>query len=68
MYITQLHSGVNATLTTLRKSYWIPSACQWIKFIVCKCVVCKETSGQPYTIPDPPPIVSPELVTQNFSQ
>ena len=53
-HTTQLHSGVNATLTTLRQSYWIPSACQQIKSIIHKCVTCKKTSGQPYTIPDPP--------------
>ena len=30
-HVTQLHSGVNATLTALRQKYWIPSACQQTK-------------------------------------
>ena len=47
----------NATLTTLRQKYWIPSARQWIKSILRQCVVCKKIGGQPYTIPDPPPLV-----------
>jgi len=56
-HLTQLHSGVNATLTILRQSYWIPSARQRIKSIIRRCVVCKKSHGQPYTIPDPPPLV-----------
>jgi len=53
----QLHSGINATLTVLRQSYWIPSARQRIKSIIRQCVVCKKTNRQPYSIPDPPPLV-----------
>lgn len=53
----QLHSGVNATLTTLRQKYWIPSTRQRIKSILRQCVVCKKICGQPYAIPDPPPLV-----------
>ena len=53
----QLHSGVNSTLTTLRQTYWIPAARQRIKSIIRKCVVCRKTTGKPYTIPDPPPLV-----------
>ena len=53
----QLHSGVNSTLTALRQTYWIPAARQRIKSIIRKCVVCRKTTGKPYTIPDPPPLV-----------
>ena len=56
-HAVQLHSGVNATLTMLRQQYWIPSARQRIKSIIHKCVVCKKTSGKPYSKPDPPPLV-----------
>ena len=53
----QLHSGVNSTLTALRQTYWIPAACQRIKSIIRKCLVCRKTTGKPYTIPDPPRLV-----------
>ena len=56
-HATQLHSGINATLAALRQMYWIPSARQRIKSIIRKCVVCKKTSGKPYAMPDPPPLV-----------
>ena len=56
-HVVQLHSGVNATLTTLRQKYWIPSARQRIQSILRQCVVCKKTCGWPYAIPDPPPLV-----------
>ena len=53
VHIKHLHSGVNATLTALQQSYWVLSARQQIKSILHKCVVCKKSSGKPYTIPDP---------------
>ena len=64
-HITQLQSGINTTLTTLQQRFWIPSAHQRIKSIICKCVVCKKTSGKPYVIPDPPPLA--ESATQLLS-
>jgi len=56
-HTTQLHSGVNTTLTTLKAKLLDPVCSAWIKSIFRKCVACKKTSGQPYTIPDPPPLV-----------
>jgi len=53
-HISLLHAGVNATLIALRQQYWIPSACQRIKSVIRKCVVCKKTS---YSTPDPPPLL-----------
>ena len=44
-HVVQLHSGVNATLTTLCQKYWIPSARQRIKSILRQCVVCKKIGG-----------------------
>ena len=55
-HVVQLHSGVNATSTTLCQKYWIPSARQRIKSILRQCVVCKKIGGQPYSIPDPFPL------------
>ena len=63
--MTQLHCGTNATLTTLRQRYWIPAARQDIKSIICQCVVCKKASGQPYAIPDPPPLVKYRVSNSN---
>jgi len=56
-HTAQLHSGVNSTLTALRQTYWIPAARQRIRSIIRRCVICRKTSGKPYTIPDPPPLV-----------
>ena len=52
---TQLHSGVNSTLTALRQTYWIPAGRQRIKSVIRKCVICRKASGKPCAIPDPPP-------------
>ena len=57
-HAVQLHIGVNAILTTVWQQYWIPSACQQIRSIIYRCVVCKETSGKLYSKSDPPPLVS----------
>ncbi|XP_065918802.1 uncharacterized protein [Dysidea avara] len=65
IHITQLHSGVSATLTALQQSYWVPSARQRIKSIIHKCVVCRKSSGKPYTIPDPPPLVQSRVTYTN---
>ena len=65
IHITHLHSGVSATLTALWQSYWVPSARQRIKSIIHKCVVCKKSSGKPYTIPDPPPLVKSRVTYTN---
>ena len=56
-HIQQHHSGVNATLTTIRQQYWIPSGRQRIRSLLRTCVVCKKTAGRPYPAPDPPPLV-----------
>ena len=55
--VSLLHAGVNTTLMALRQQYWIPSARQRIKSFIRKCVICKKTSGKPYNMPDPPPLV-----------
>ena len=64
-HILNLHSGVSVTLTMLRQTYWIPSARQRIKTILRKCVVCKKTSGKPYSMPEPPPLVKSRVSQAN---
>ena len=56
VYIRLFHTGANATLTALRQKFWIPTARQQIKSQSCKCVICRNHSGKPYQIPDPPPV------------
>ena len=57
------HSGVSATLTALRQTYWIPAARQYIRSILRHCVTCNRVIGKPYPAPDPPPL--PHLRTQD---
>ena len=57
-HITHLHSGV-------RQAYWIPSAHQHIKAIIRKCVTCRRTSGKPYPMPEPPPLVKSRVSQLN---
>lgn len=54
---TQLHAGVNGTLTAIPQNYWIPSARQVIKRLLRKCVTCRKVIAKPYQPPDPPPLV-----------
>ena len=53
----QYHAGVSMTLTSLRQMYWVPCARQRIRSLLRKCVICRKLAGQPYTAPDPPPLV-----------
>ena len=53
-----LHTGVNATVTSLREKYWIPSARQVVRSILRKCVSCCRVVGKPYSRPEPPPLPS----------
>ena len=55
---TNLHTGVNATVTSLRQKYWIPSARQVVKSILRRCVTCRRVIGKPYSRPEPPPLPS----------
>ena len=55
-HVKLYHSGIGSTVTALRQSYWIPSARQYVKSLLRRCVVCKKHSGKPYTAPDPAPL------------
>ena len=50
------HSGIGTTVTTLRQSYWIPRARQYVKSLFRRCVICRKHSGKPYAAPDPVPL------------
>ena len=53
-----LHTGVNATVTSLRQKFWIPSARQIVRSLLRKCVTCRRVSGKSYSRPEPPPLPS----------
>ena len=56
IHVSLYHSGTSATLTALRQTYWIPSARQYIKSLLRKCVVCLKVTGKPFPAPDPAPL------------
>ncbi|GFR19505.1 integrase catalytic domain-containing protein [Trichonephila clavata] len=41
------HCGVSATLTQLRKNYWIPKGHQLVKTIIRICLICKKYNAKP---------------------
>ncbi|GFW65083.1 integrase catalytic domain-containing protein [Trichonephila clavipes] len=41
------HCGVSATLTQLRKKYWVPKGRQLVKTMILICLVCKKYSAKP---------------------
>ena len=53
------HAGTNTTLTAIRQQFWIPTARQCIKSLLCCCTTCRRHCGKPYATPDPPPL--PEI-------
>ena len=55
-HISQLHGGVNSTITALRQRYWIPSARRVVGRLLKKCVICRRVTGKPFAVPDPPPL------------
>ena len=57
-HATQLHGGVNHTVTALRQKFWITSARRYVRSIL---RTCKRVCGKPYSTPDPPPL--PKLRT-----
>ena len=64
-HVTQLHGGVNRTVTALRQSYWTMSICRCVRSVLRTCITCKKACGKSYSIPDPPPL--PKSRTPPFS-
>lgn len=50
------HCGVDATCSSLRQRYWIPSIKQRVRSILRSCVICRRVSGKPYRAPDHAPL------------
>ncbi|XP_063415855.1 uncharacterized protein LOC134697506 [Mytilus trossulus] len=51
-----MHSGVNATVTQIRQTFWIPSLRQFTRKLLHRCTTCKKVNGKPYRAPDPLPL------------
>ena len=47
-----LHTGVNCTLTAVRQVYWISTGRQYVKVLLCRCVIYKKHSVKPYKARD----------------
>ena len=58
----QLYYGVNATVTALRQSLWIPSIRQYVRKLLRNCGICSKLQGPAFKFPDPAPL--PKLRVQ----
>nr|CAI5842142.1 unnamed protein product [Callosobruchus analis] len=55
-HLSTMHGGINLTITTLRKTYWIIQCRQRVKTILNRCVTCRKfraTSGNEHFAPLP---------------
>ena len=52
----QLHSGVNATVTAIRQSFWITSIRQHVRKLLRNCLTCKKLEGAAFKAPDSAPL------------
>ena len=52
-----LHAGINTTLTAIQQQFWIPTARQHIKSLLCHCTICRRHGGKPYATPDLRPLL-----------
>ena len=59
------HAGVSSTLTTIRQTYWIPTARRYIQTLLRCCTTCRKPCGKPYSAPDPAPL--PKNRTQDLT-
>lgn len=46
-----LHGGVNLTLNTIRRQFWIPKGRSVIKSCLRKCFTCNNTKSKPFQLP-----------------
>ncbi|XGW03194.1 hypothetical protein V3C99_014862 [Haemonchus contortus] len=54
VHLLQFHSGVHATIATLRRSYFIPSIRNAVTKVLRSCIICKRMNGLPYRYPAMP--------------
>ena len=62
-HVKQLHSGVNATVTALRQTFWITSIRQHVRKQLKHCVTCRKLEGTAYRAPDPAPLLRVQEAT-----
>ncbi|EPB79997.1 integrase core domain protein [Ancylostoma ceylanicum] len=53
-HVDELHSGVHATIASIRRRFFIPSIRSIVAKIIRDCIVCKKTNCLPYRYPDVP--------------
>ena len=51
-----MHVGVKLTLTELRARFWIIQGRQFVKQLLCKCIIFRKLKGRPYQAPPSPPL------------
>ncbi|KAL6739970.1 hypothetical protein Aduo_013365 [Ancylostoma duodenale] len=51
-HLDNFHSGVHATIASLRRGFFIPSIRSTVVKILCDCIVCKKANCLPYRYPD----------------
>jgi len=56
IHLKLCHCGLGSTVTALRQTYWVPTARQFVKYILHHSTICRCHSGKPYKPPDPPPL------------
>ena len=59
VHCQRFYVGTNATLIAIQQQFWIPTAMQCIKSLVCHCTTCCRHGGKHCATPDPPPL--PEI-------
>ncbi|XP_060568770.1 uncharacterized protein LOC132727351 [Ruditapes philippinarum] len=48
------HSGLNATVTSIRQSFLVPAIRQCVNAVIRNCVTCRKVHGLPYKSPEVP--------------
>ena len=56
VYEKLLHSGVQSTLTEIRRTYWISKERSLLRKLIKNCLVCQKYQSGPYNLPPMPPL------------
>ena len=59
-----VHSGISHTLSQICQEFWIPQGRAEVRFVLSRCVICKQNDGVPFALPRMPPWPK-ERVSQN---